>query len=201
MMNKFCKVSLVAGVMLISISIQAQKLNYGVMGGVNFAVQSELGDIYNNDDIRTGFSAGVFVNYALSDKLGLQVQMNYDQKGSKTETVTNKFDYWSVPILVNYQLFEANKSKLALEYYLGPSVAFLMKAEGVFANDELDNQDYSNDTKSAELGFQTGFTLRYPFNNQSVFLNVKYGMGLTAINDNASDLKNKFWGVGFGYEF
>jgi hypothetical protein len=71
----------------LAFSLNAQKFNYGIKAGSNFSVQSETGDIYNNDDIKAGFHVGAFGNYSITEKFKLQTEVNYDQKGSEYDNV------------------------------------------------------------------------------------------------------------------
>lgn len=200
-MNNLSKLTVLVGAVLMSTSLMAQDFNYGVQGGANFAVQSSIGDIYDNDDIRSGFSAGAFVNYSFTEKFSLQTEINYDQKGSKYDNIENNYDYLSIPILASYELHKGNKTPWSLDFNVGPYASFLLSAETDFSNPELGTIDQVDNTNSAEFGMQAGFTVRYPINNQNVLLNLKYGMGLTAYDKDDSDPKNKFFGIGIGYEF
>ena len=62
---------------------------YGVKGGISF--NHFLGDIPVNLDptLYTGFSAGVFGNYKVSDKFSIQPEILFSRKGSNFE----EFDY------------------------------------------------------------------------------------------------------------
>ncbi len=79
-MNRFSKITIAIAITIMGGNTQAQEVNYGIQGGANFAVQSPLGAIYDNDDFNTGISTGVFANYSVTQKFGLQTEINYDQK-------------------------------------------------------------------------------------------------------------------------
>lgn len=200
-MKKVSVIILLVSVVFFSKDINAQEFTYGVQGGVNFAVQSSIGNIYDNSDIRTGLSGGAFMSYLLSEKFSLKAEFNYDQLGSKTDEVENKYDYISIPVVVAYELHKGNSKAWSIDYYLGPRVSFLMKAESEYSNSELEVVDQMDDSENVDFGLQTGFVVKYPVGENKIFVNIKYGMGLLSFNKNDSDPKNKFFGVGLGYEF
>lgn len=180
--------------------MSAQKLSYGLQGGANFAVQSSIGDLYNNDDVRVGFQAGGFGNYSFSDNFSLQTEVNYTQNGSQNEEVKNSYDYISVPVLANYSLTQSKNELWTLSLYAGPYVSFLVNAESEFDNKELSDIDLTGNTNETEFGVTYGFSVRHPVYNHNISLNVRFGMGLTDYDKNDSDPKNKYFGVGIAYE-
>jgi hypothetical protein len=180
--------------------LNAQKLSYGIQAGANFAVQSSIGDLYNNDDIRVGYQAGGFGNYSLTDNFSLQTEVNYTQIGSQNDEVKNCYDYFSVPLLANYSLTQSKNEAWTLSLYAGPYVSFLVNAESVFENSEYSDIDLTDNTESTEFGVLYGFSVKRPIYNHNVSLNVRFGMGLTAYDVDDSDPRNKFFGIGLAYE-
>ena len=59
------------------------QVNFGIKTGMNLETQSELGQLWDNNEIRTGFLVGGTVEYALNNKLSLQTEVNFIQKGEK----------------------------------------------------------------------------------------------------------------------
>ncbi|MDA3892903.1 MAG: porin family protein [Salinivirgaceae bacterium] len=200
-MNRISRLTVAAGVVFLSRNIQAQNVNYGVQVGSNFAVQSDIGGIYDNDEIKPGLNIGVFGSYSLTDKFSLQTEFSYDQKGSGNEDFSNHYNYFSIPVLAKYNLHGAESNSWTLDCYAGPYAAFLLNAESVFENNEYDNVDLSYNTNNAEFGIQYGFMVKYPIKDNSILFNLKFGMGLTPYDENDSDSKNKYVGIGLGYEF
>lgn len=182
----------------------AQDFNYGIKGGANFAVQSEIGDIYKNNDIKTGLHVGVFGNLELGKNVSLQTEVNYEQKGSKTETITSKYDYISVPVLVKYSLGKSDNTSLEYNFNVGPYASFLVKAENEIegASDGLNNTiDVKDDTENLEFGLITGFGVEYPLGDNNLILDLRFGLGLSSFDKDDTDVRNKYVGVSLGYEF
>ncbi len=189
-------------VVLSVVSLNAQNFKYGVKAGANFSTQSDLGNIFDNDEIRTGFNAGVYGNYSLSKSFSLQPELNYEQKGSDNGETTSKLDYLTIPVLANYSLGETRNSALNFRVYAGPYAGILLNSE-VESNVEGISQeiDMDDQTENAEFGMMGGFIVKYPINKQSIFLDVRFALGLTSYDKNDSDLRNKTVGINLGFEF
>lgn len=196
------KITGIGLVLSLAFSVNAQKINYGIKAGSNFSVQSEAGDLYNNDDIRTGLHFGAFGNYSLSEKFKLQTEINYDQKGSKYDNVTNSYEYISVPVLAKISLGKSLRTPLHFNVYAGPYAAFLINAEtemsGIENGQSIDKKDNTEDT---EFGLVGGFSINYPISNSTIFLDFRLGLGLNNYDKNDEDLRNKYFGISLGLEF
>jgi outer membrane protein with beta-barrel domain len=196
------KVITVLIVVLTVVSLNAQDFKYGVKAGANFSAQSELGDIFDNNEIRTGFNAGVYGNYSLNKRFSLQSELNYEQKGSDNDEAISKLDYLTIPVLANYSLGETRNSALNFSVYAGPYAGILLNSEmesdveGITQDVDIDDQ-----TENAEFGMVGGFIMKYPINEQSIFLDVRFALGLTSYDKNNSDLRNKTVGINLGFEF
>lgn len=179
-------------------AVSAQKLHYGVKAGTNFAVQSDIASYFNNENIRTGLSVGVFGNVELVKNLKLQAELNYDQKGEKTDTETLKYDYVTVPVLLKYSLGKSDNTALNFNINAGPYAGFLLNAERDFNGVTT---DLSGNTEDFEFGIIGGFGLDYPIANNKLVLDLRLGLGLTAFDKTNSDPNNKYIGITLGYEF
>lgn len=187
-----------AAAMLLSASIFAQDFHYGIKAGANFAVQSEIADYFNNDNIRTGLSVGAFGNMAINNWLTLQTEVNYDQKGGKSESVVNKYDYLTVPVLAKFSLGKSDKTALQFNLNAGPYAGFLLNAETEVEGSTVDLKD---NTENFEFGVIAGFGMKYPVANHNIVFDLRMGLGLTSYDKNDSDPSNKYIGVTLGYEF
>ncbi|NPD45402.1 MULTISPECIES: porin family protein [unclassified Lentimicrobium] len=198
-MNNLKKQALVITLSLIvSLGAFAQKAHYGVKAGANFAVQSEIADYANNNNIRTGLTVGVFGNYTLNDKVSFQAELNYDQKGGKTDDATLKYDYLSVPVLFKYSLGKSDKTALKFNVNLGPYAAFLLQSEVEISDQTIDMKDQTEDF---ELGGILGFGMKYPVGKQNLVLDLRMGLGFTQFDKVDSTPNNKYIGLTLGYEF
>jgi hypothetical protein len=189
-------------IVLLAFSANAQKFNYGIKAGSNFAVQSKAGDLYNNNDVYVGLHFGAFGNYSLSESFKLQTEVNYNQKGSAYDNITNNYEYVSVPVLAKLSLGKSLRTPLHFNIYAGPYASFLINAESEVSDIE-NNQtiDKKDDTNNTEVGLVGGFGILYPLNNSNIFLDFRLGMGLTEFDKNDNDLRNKHFGISLGLEF
>jgi hypothetical protein len=201
-MNTIRKITLSLVFLSAIIVSNAQKLCYGIQAGTNFAVQSPIGDYYNNQEILTALHAGVFGQYAFNEKFSLQAEINYDQLGSCSSTGKNKFDYVNIPVLINYSLGKSDLTALTFDLYTGPYAGYLLKAENVLENSETNlNTDLKENTNNFTGGIIMGFGLRYPINNQKIMLDFRLGLGLAPYDKNDYQPKNKYVGISLGYQF
>ncbi len=184
--------------LIVSMGAFAQKVHYGVKAGANFAVQSEIADYASNSNIRTGLSVGAFGNYSLNEKMALQAELNYDQKGGKSDEATAKYDYLSVPVLFKYSLGKSDKTALKFNVNLGPYAAFLLQSEVEIGDQTIDMKDQ---TENFELGGILGFGMKYPVGKQNIVLDLRMGLGFTQFDKVNSTPNNKYIGLTLGYEF
>jgi len=176
----------------------AQNFHYGIKAGTNFAVQSEIADYFQNNNIRTGLSAGAFGNMDINNWLNLQAEVNYDQKGGKTETSTLKYDYLTVPVLAKFSLGKSDNTKLKFNINAGPYAGFLLNAETEIEDVTTDIKD---NTEEFEFGVIAGFGIKYPIANNNIVLDLRMGLGLTSYDKIDTDPNNKYIGITLGYEF
>lgn len=185
-----------------TIGMNAQDLHFGAKVGSNFSVQSEVGDLYNNNKIRAGLNAGVFAKYQLNEKVFLQTELNFEQKGSNDENVKTNYDYLTIPLLVGYSMGESWNTPLSFNIYGGPYAGILLNAESVVEIDGVDETtDLNEQTNNAEVGFMGGFVVSYPINDKNLFLDFRAGLGLSPYEVDNSELKNKYIGLSLGLEF
>lgn len=202
MKNLFKKVMLVLFVAFETVSINAQELHYGVKAGTNFSMQSQIGDFYNNDEIRTGLHAGIFGKYQISDRVYLQSEINYDQKGSSDKNITGKFDYLTIPVLVGYSMGESRNDALKFSIYAGQYAGILVNAESKTDIDGVsETTDLTDQTNKAEIGLMGGFVVKYPINDKSIFIDFRFGLGLSPYDTDNNELKNKYVGISLELEF
>ncbi len=198
---KMRTISLLAALML-TVGAMAQEFHYGVNAGTNLAVQSELTDYYNNDQIRAGLHAGITGRLAWQNGFELQTELNYEQKGSKSDTYTAKYDYISLPVLAKYSLGKSEHTALRFNINAGPMVSYLVNSE-IEMNDEIGGNtiDMKDRSKDFEFGGILGFGMAYPISDGNLTFDIRLGLGFTAYDDADNNPKNKYVGFSIGYEF
>jgi hypothetical protein len=156
--NKFNRLALVASVsaflMILAGNAFAQdfpETSFGIKGGVNFS-NFYKGDL-TDKNVRTGFNAGVYGRFVITEGVALQPELLYSTRGGEATyngfgggRATLKLDYIEVPVLavVNIVPF--------LNIHVGPYVGFLASAKTENANEdnifnfqnELDKDSFEN---------------------------------------------------------
>lgn len=147
------------------------------------------GDDVDVSDSKFGFSGGGFVNYAFSPQISGQLEILYVMKGDKfdefDETIKDKLDYLSVPVLVVFNIPTEGNFKPNL--FAGPEISFLMSAK-MSNSEEVDIKDIM---KSTDFGIVFGGGFIYQMESFGVVFDIRYNLGMTKIVD--YEEWNKFW--------
>lgn len=166
---------------------QAQLLEFGVKGGVNFANYTG-GDVSGVDfKTITSYHAGMVMELKVFENFAIQPELLYSTQGAELEglgdQVKNELGYLSIPVLAKFYL---TSNELSLE--LGPQASFL-----VSERNEVD----ANDTNSFEFGIAGGLSYKI---TKSIFVSGRYVAGLTEAKKDA-DVKNSLIQFSVGYMF
>lgn len=166
---------------------QAQLLEFGVKGGVNFA--NYTGGNVSGVDFKTitSYHAGMVMELKVFENFAIQPELLYSTQGAELEglgdQVKNELGYLSIPVLAKFYL---TSNELSLE--LGPQASFL-----VSERNEVD----ANDTNSFEFGIAGGLSYKI---TKSIFVSGRYVAGLTEAKKDA-DVKNSLIQFSVGYMF
>lgn len=166
---------------------QAQLLEFGVKGGVNFANYTG-GDVSGVDfKTITSYHAGMVMELKVFENFAIQPELLYSTQGAELEGLGDQFKnelgYLSIPVLAKFYL---TSNELSLE--LGPQASFL-----VSERNEVD----ANDTNSFEFGIAGGLSYKI---TKSIFVSGRYVAGLTEAKKDA-DVKNSLIQFSVGYMF
>ncbi len=183
----------------------AQKESFFRMGakaGVNI---NKIDGLAYKDAFNYNFQAGVFAQFNITKKIGIQPEVNFVQTQSEfsndPNTITDdlfgggtqhkaKLDYLEVPLLMNINIGPTQKVKLQL----GPAYGGLLK-QTVDSLKTGTNNLYKNGEWSA-IG---GLWIQLPLVNFSA----RYKLGLSNINDynNTQTWKNQAIQISVGITF
>ena len=207
MKNQFRKIILVVALLTLLVIKSFGQIDLGVKSGINVSTQSELGNIYNNDNLIAGLNIGGIVRYHVNDWLALKSDFGYSQKGKKYHTfgnsaniVTDRFNYIIVPLKAEFSTGERvglDKGQ-KLFFAAGPYYGFLLNAErkdnstNISLNETTENYDYG-------LSFDLGF--EFPVKSHSITAGINYEMGLSKIAAYDNDLRNKTFSFNIGFIF
>lgn len=175
---------------IVTFSMQAQSLRFGIKGGLNYANQTGSDITINssnyNTDAITSYHIGLLAEIRLLDRFAIQPELLYSTKGATyknaVEEFKNELGYISIPVLLKFGLSKS----LSLE--LGPQASFLLNERNKF--------DYKN-TETFEFSAVAGLGLKV---TKNLFLQARYGLGLTDASKNA-EIKNSVVQVSAGLLF
>jgi len=173
--------------------LQAQDFHGGIMAGL---VGSQVaGDTYSGFN-KAGIFVGGFVAWDFTKRSGLQLELEYFQKGSRKNPDAEKNDYDAYIFRANYielpVLYQFKIDWFVIE--VGPSIGFLM---GYY---EEKNQETLSDkpgyNKPAAITFQFNLGLRF-------FISDKFGVDFRTNNSlfnirirNTTGDVHRLWGYG-----
>jgi hypothetical protein len=171
-MNKSSVVLVGVFILFMTLPASAQ-LNVGVLGGLNVATLSVDPDDGLDISNRTGFGFGGVVDISLGEMLVLHLEPMFLQKGAEIDNVKVKASFIDVPVLIKY----AFGSGQAKPYVMaGPNIGFLLSAKA-------DDEDIDEVLKSLDFGVDFGAGVSFPMGNNSLFVEGRYALGLSNLND------------------
>ncbi|AWK02805.1 PorT family protein [Flavobacterium crocinum] len=183
---------IVAAVLFLATSatMNAQLLKLGVKAGVNFANQTggNFDGISVDKEGITSYHAGLVAEVKLLDKFSIQPELLYSTVGAKykfdevSEDIKNELGYITIPVMAKFYL----NNTFSIE--AGPQASFLVS--------ERDNFNV-NDGETFEFGLNAGLGVKL---TESIFLQGRYGIGLTEASKNA-DIKNSVFQISAGFMF
>ncbi|QZK90297.1 outer membrane protein with beta-barrel domain [Flavobacterium tiangeerense] len=182
--------------------IQAQEKTpaFGFKGGLNFS--NLYTDTVDDNNVLTGFNAGLYAKFPITNSIAIQPEISYTTKGS--ELVYNSFgvngtakfniNYIEVPILLVANLTDN------FNVQVGPYLAYMVS--GKTTNDSnlgssvrtLNTDDFNK--------FDAGISGGLGFDLDAVNFGVRYNYGLTKIGKDdsftSSDAKNSVFSAYVG---
>ncbi len=206
-MKTFLRIALPLA-LLVAAPLQAQT-TIGVKGGINVAnVDTNVEDISDLIDSKTGFVGGGFVTLGLGSLFALQPELLYSQKGFQVdefgETVKFNTNYIEIPVLLKAQF------KLAMlrpAVYAGPVLSFETGCTVSALELSVDCDDEMagvGERKTNEWGAVFGANLDFFLGPVTLILDGRYQLGLTNladVPDSDDEVKSQVWqfmaGVGW----
>lgn len=192
-------------------TVQAQ-VKYGLHAAANLETQADLGQLWNNCDLYQGFLVGGFLEYKTRFNLSFQTELNYQKKGAKFTSdlqgsesiVRREFNYVTVPLLVKGNVHDAGLGeKWDLSFFTGPYMGFLTSANSNRKTGSITTSvDINNQAEKTDRGVIIGGGISYKLTGgASVIAELRYQMGLSKVDKQNPDLRNKGMGITIGYRF
>lgn len=185
-----------------------ENISFGFTGGINWNTvngKNAIGDKLEND-LKTGFHAGLNVEIPLKNGFYLQPGLEYRQKGAEMDN-GNKLtlSYIDIPV---YFLYKASLRNGRVLLGFGPYVGFGMNGEVKSKDDSERKVSFSNTysvTEAEDLQFRkldagANFMAGYEFRNK-ISVVFKTQLGLVDINRETEipGDKTSYRNTGFGF--
>ena len=207
-------------------SANAQELKFGAKAGVNFSTLS-FSDIVvtkgedevttkHSNGYRTGFYAGAFVEYRLSDVLFVEGGITYSNQGAtrKSEEATRKnkntgetkvkkeeynktsliFNTINIPVWIKYDI-------AGFRPKVGVNLCYLINAKAKKEDTTIEIKEGIN---KYDVGILLGAEYNFPV---GLFFDGSFNLGLLNLNNGKSTddpnftVKNRLFQIGVGYKF
>ena len=168
---------------LLTLTLNAQ-IKFGIKEGLNFSTQSELGMLWDNNDIKTGFTLGATFDYRFHSVISLQTELNYKTEGSAYEIketsgkkgVNMNYNYYNVPLLLKARFNEQlglNESWL-VSFYGGPYYSYLNKSESEIEVDGITTvTDFEDNADESDYGMIFGGEVSRALVKGELFLDLR----------------------------
>jgi hypothetical protein len=208
------KIFIIAGLsaMLFTCQTLQAQIKFGAHAAGNLETQAALGQLWNNVDLYQGFLIGGFLEYRVGNNLAFQTELNYQKKGAKLTSTLNgsesverkEFNYLSVPLLVKGNIHDENLGdNWDLSLFTGPYIGYLTSANSKIKTDNITTPlDIDNQAEKADWGIIFGGGVSYKLPNGGAIIGeLRYQMGLSEVDKNDPDLRNKGMGITIGYRF
>lgn len=185
---------------LITLSSNAQKINFGIKAGLNMSMLTGSKDQIMSST--NGFFAGTLLEFKILEKIALQPELLFSAQGAKfksknlTFSTTRKMDYLILPIMVKYYI----KSGLFVE--AGPQVGFLLSANQDVEN-RITNISTSENIKDATKDFDMAANVGIGYDIlDKIVTQIRYCIGITNTSTlENTDIKNGVFQLSVGYKF
>ena len=163
-------------------------LSQGFGGGPSLAINFSQVD---GDGVggykKLGLNLGGFVYYSFNDKIALQPEILFSQKGARevNETMAWNFraNYFDVPVILRITALEKNFGKLIAE--VGPSFGYLINAKRGLAPII---QNVTPEYNKLSYEFHAGFGFRFP---QGLMVSIRHSTSF--INFRPNYYPRLFW--------
>lgn len=206
------KITILSAVVILTTGSLHAQVRYGLHAGINLVTQAENGTLWNNCDVYHGYIIGGILEYKTKSIFSVQTELNYQKKGSKTETYSenhnitlkNEFNYLTLPLIGRVTINDPGLDKeFNLSFLAGPYMSFLTSTHSRMNNGSADQPvNISNNTRDFDAGAVFGGGVIYNLSgNKALTAEIRYEMGMKSIVRDKPDLRNKGLGFTLGYRF
>jgi len=180
------KISLIVATILLTSVAFAQNIEYGAKAGLNLATQTTED---GSTPARLSGYAGLFAEFGISNRLGIQPELIFSMQGAGDATDSNspdKFNYINVPVMLKIYVLERS-----LSIDVGPQFGYLVSAK----TGSLDIYDRIDNKFDVAIGLGASYKFGGRFD-----ISVRHNVGLIKIMD-SFDHTNAVTQMGLGIRF
>jgi Outer membrane protein beta-barrel domain len=184
------RVTTIVAALVFFFLVNSASAQFGILGGLNLA-NASVDPLPTGLSTGTlsGFGGGIVLSSSFVEGFGLNIEGLYLQKGT-TLTAQGigdyklKANYIEVPVMLTYT-FSMQTSSVGPYIMAGPSFGYRLSAKEV-APDGTET-DFKDNTKSTDVGATFGAGVKLPVNPITIFLEARYTIGFTNINNTPND--------------
>lgn len=171
-------------------------------------ISTVAGDDVTGAESSTGIAAGVALDIATGGNLSVMVGAQYIQKGADISdpdiSASVNLDYFEFPLLLKFGI--PSEGSVGAHVLLGPVVGFEINcsadASGSGASVSADCSQIDAATKSIDVGAMGGLGVDIAASpSLTVSIATTYTLGLTSIDDEGGDTKNRAFAAMLGIGF
>jgi hypothetical protein len=157
----------IAAIVLATGASAQKKVEFGVKAGLNIA--QEIAD-EGSTDTRIGLHAGIFAEFFISNRFGIQPELVYSMQGGKGQELTDKFDYVNLPVILKIYVLKRD-----LSVDVGPQIGYMISAKA----NSLDIYDRIDNKLDVSLGVGASYKFAKRFH-----AGMRYNYGFIKLVDN-----------------
>lgn len=183
----------------ISFGVNAQ-ISIGPKLGINIATLG--GDDTDEAKSLLGFQAGITAEIGITEKFSFQPELLYFQKGYRDDDFFEldfALNYIEIPLLAKIHFGDSESTSFFAT--VGPSFGFGQKIK-ISGDGQSEKFDFDESgLKTFDLGLSIGFGVQLPLGPGNLFIDARYLLGLTSLDDSDDDLNIKNRGIGIAAGF
>ncbi len=167
----------------------AGKTSFGIKAGINMSNAAGGPEEWDDSiEMKTGITAGAFVNFAINENFSLQPELLYTQKGFKSALIDGiidvdlkvSLDYFELPLLAKYTFSARNKFRPIL--FAGPSFAYCFGSTLTVSSWILSADiDFSSLTHTTDFGIVLGGGFDYETSKGTVIFDARFTYNFTKV--------------------
>ena len=198
---------IVLALIVITSNVAQAQIAIGAKVGLNGSTQSEIGQLYDNNDFKIDGQVGLQFDYRFHSVLCLLLEGNYIAKGTEIsmpgindgKNFNRTYEYLNVPLLLKARFDNqlGLNEKYNVFFYGGPYYSALISA-----SDNVEATNIKNEANDYDLGVSFGGGVSYVLNTRNeLFIDLRYDMGLSEVITTDNSLRNKTIALSIGYRF